>query len=355
MPRQTKKNPFKGINSKTKKLADGTRVTYYWAYKGGPRLPGEYGSPEFVEAFLAATSTKKAPNATVLFSLLVAYQDSGEFRKLAERTRSDYIKQIKKIEAEFRDFPVSALDDKRTRGIFKAWRDRLSKKSLRQADYAFTVLARVMSWSLDRGLISTNPCEKSGRLYTGQRAEHVWTDKDEDAFMNGPKKFAHLRLPLMFGLWTGQREGDILNLRWSQYDGRYIRLQQGKTGARVQVPIGGPLKAVLDKLLMDRKPKAFDRIMLSSRYTPWTLGGFSSSFRKAAAHVGIKGLTFHDTRGTAVTRLAICGCSTAEIATFTGHSLNDVQEILDTHYLSRDVSMADSALRKLEARTRTPD
>ena len=51
------------------------------------------------------------------------------------------------------------------------------------------------------------------------------------------------------------------------------------------------------------------------------------------------GLTFHDLRGTAVTRLAISGCTPAEIATITGHSLGDVATILDRHYLSRDMKL----------------
>ena len=44
-------------------------------------------------------------------------------------------------------------------------------------------------------------------------------------------------------------------------------------------------------------------------------------------------MTFNDLRGTAVTRLALVGCSEAEIATITGHSLRDVRSILDAHYL----------------------
>ena len=43
------------------------------------------------------------------------------------------------------------------------------------------------------------------------------------------------------------------------------------------------------------------------------------------------------------------GCSEAEIATFTGHSLKDMVAILDAHYLSRDCRMAESALEKGEA------
>jgi len=42
---------------------------------------------------------------------------------------------------------------------------------------------------------------------------------------------------------------------------------------------------------------------------------------------GIGDLTFHDLRGTAVVRLAIAGATVPQIATFTGHSLKDVEAI----------------------------
>jgi hypothetical protein len=45
---------------------------------------------------------------------------------------------------------------------------------------------------------------------------------------------------------TGQRQGDLLRLPWSAYDGVAIRLRQSKGGRRVVVPAGTPLKAVLD-------------------------------------------------------------------------------------------------------------
>jgi hypothetical protein len=41
-----------------------------------------------------------------------------------------------------------------------------------------------------------------------------------------------------------------------------------------------------------------------------------------------------------------------QIATFTGHSLKDVEAILDAHYLGRDIQLAEAAVLKLEARTK---
>jgi integrase len=66
-------------------------------------------------------------------------------------------------------------------------------------------------------------------------------------------------------------------------------------------------------------------------------------------------VTFHDLRGTAVTRLALAGCTEAEIATITGHSLHGVRAILDSHYLNRDPALGESAIRKLEKGTKAPN
>jgi integrase len=208
----------------------------------------------------------------------------------------------------------------------------------------------VLSWALDRGIIAANPCECGGRLYRASRNEKIWTDDDEKTFLKHAP--AHLHLALLLGLWTGQRQGDLLRLPWSAYDGTNIRLRQSKTGARVSIPVGAPLKTALDE---NAKTKQGPIILTSTDGQPWTSDGFRSSWGKACRKAGIVGVTFNDLRGTAVTRLAIAGCTEAEIATITGHSLRDVRSILDAHYLHRDPALAESAIRKLERRTKTPN
>jgi len=81
-------------------------------------------------------------------------------------------------------------------------------------------------------------------------------------------------------------------------------------------------------------------ILLNSDNQPWTSDGFRASFIKARDKAGIVGVTFNDLRGTAVTRLALEGCTEAQIVSITGHSLNDVRSILDAHYLHRDPERA---------------
>jgi integrase len=340
---------LKGLNSLTKTLADGTSRTYWYAWKGGPPLRGEPGTPEFIASYNEAVARKVKPPQGVILSILQGYQASEDFRGLADSTKRGYVALITRIEKEFGDFPLRALTDRRTRGVFLAWRDKVAANSgRRQADYAWSVLARVMSWALDRGLIDANPCTHAGRLHSGSRRENIWTADDEAAFLE--RAPAHLHLPLMLALWTGQRQGDLLRLPWSAYDGARIRLRQSKTGARVIIPVGAPLKAALDAA-----PKRSPIILTNSEGKPWTSDGFRASWRKACAAAGVVGVTFNDLRGTAVTRLAIVEATEAEIATITGHSLRDVRSILDAHYLARDPALGESAIRKLERGTKTPN
>jgi integrase len=80
---------------------------------------------------------------------------------------------------------------------------------------------------------------------------------------------------------------------------------------------------------------------------PHTFRDYSRQPSEVGGIVMVSGVTFHDLRGTAVTRLVKFGCTVPEIANITGHSLRDVHAILDSNYLARDPALAESAIRKL--------
>jgi integrase len=332
---------LKGINSKRKKLADGSFRTYHWAWKGGPPLRGEPGTPEFIASYNEAVAKKVIPPLGVLLALLFRFQESADFQfAISPRTRRDYIKQIKRIEQAFGDFPIKGLDDPRARSVFLDWRDQLAKKSRRQADYAYGTLARILSWAHKRGLIRTNPCAGGGKLYHGTRVDKVWSDDEVARFLQTAP--AYLRLAMLLAINTGQRQGDLLRLPWSAYNGSEIKLRQRKTGQYVPIPVADALKAALDAA-----PKKSPIILTNSDAKPWSESGFQSAWGKATMRAGIRGLTFHDLRGTAVLSLARAGCTEVEIYSITGHKPGDVRAILTAHYLPRDAEVASNAIAKL--------
>lgn len=334
---------LKGINSIRKKLADGSFTTYYYAWKGGPPLRGEPGTREFHASYNAAVTRKIEPPSGALQTLLNGFQESADFQfGISARTRRDYVKQIQRIEHEFSDFPIKALTNPQARSVFLEWRDKLAQSSLRQADYAYHTLARVLSWAKDRGKITVNPCEHGGRLYHGTRVDKIWSDEHVSRFLVTAPPY--IRLAMMLAINTGQRQGDLLALSWSAYDGKTIKVRQRKTGAYVPVAVSAELRRVLDVT-----PKVSPLMLVNSTNKPWAPAGFQRAWWTATMRAGIRGLTFHDLRGTAVVTLARAGCTEVEIYAITGHSPSDVRRILTAHYLPRDGEVAANAIAKLDA------
>ena len=235
---------LKGLHRVEMKLANGERRVYHYAWRGGPRLSAQPGTAEFIDEFHEAYATLRRPLAGTLMSVIAAYKASADYRKLQPSTQRGYSAYFKLIETEFGDLPLAALKDPRVRGEFKAWRDRFANTP-RKADYAWTTLARILSFGKDRGLIAVNPCEGGGRLYRAQRTDKIWQEADVARFLE--KAPPELALAMMLALWTGQRQGDLVRLPWSAYDGGYIRLRQSKTKRRVVVPVGEPLRVLLDQ------------------------------------------------------------------------------------------------------------
>lgn len=274
---------LKGINRARVKLANGERVTYYYAWRGGPRLVGEPGSPEFIASYYAAIQSRREPDCSTLHSILAGYKASAEFTEREPRTRSDYLKQLKKIEDKFGDLPLAALEDPRVTLEFRKWRDSMAS-SPRQADYAWTVLMRLLSWARGNGLTNYRPPERVERLYHADRSEKIWEETHIAGFMAIASE--PLQHALMGAIETGQRQADILALPWSVYqvdkDGRWwIRLRQQKTGRRVNVPVTERLKAILDTL-----PRTSTQIFTNARGEAWRQNAFRKQW---GAHLRRRG------------------------------------------------------------------
>jgi integrase len=222
---------------------------------------------------------------------------------------------------------------------FIEWRDSMAG-SPRQADYAWTILMRLLSFARARGLTLYRPPERIDRLYHADRSEKIWEEQHLAAFLAVASE--PLQRALVLALETGQRQGDLLALPWSAYDGQWVRLRQAKTGRRVNIPVTRRLRSILDN-----SKRSATVILTKKRGMAWQPNAFRKAWGDACRKAKITDLTFHDLRGTAVTRLAEADCSHAEIAAITGHSMRDVGAIVDK-YLARTDKIALAAIAKLD-------
>lgn len=328
-----------GVHKVKRKLADGSPVTYYYAWRGGPRINAKPNSREFgVEYHRLTRARTDAPGKGNVAELIREYLKSPAYQKLAPSTKKSYDWAINKIEDEFFDMPIRALGEKGARKFLLEWRDGMADTP-RAADMVMAVLSKIIAFAVDREDIPRHPLEKIEKLADSTRRDSIWSDDQVAAFK--AKAPVRMVLALELARWTGQRQGDLLKLTWSAYDGSHITLKQSKTGARVRVKVAQELKA-----LLDAQKRTAVTILTNRSGVPYS-EGFRASWAKACKLAGVEGVTFHDLRGTFITLAHRNGASIKEIAEVTGHSEKDAEAIIRKHYLA-----GDSAVSKLEQRNK---
>lgn len=244
--------------------------------------------------------------------LIKKYEESPEFERLKPASQKLYKHSLKLFDV-IRYHPVADVKPKHIRAI----RDQVKKKP--GIANAFVAAAGALfAWALDQEIRDDfNPANKVKRLKLQERGP--WP---EAALVDAEQKLSGgIKTAFMLGLYTGQRRGDILAMRWSSYDGQFITLTQQKTAEPLAIPVAPALKAHLDSLT-----KQGPLIVVRENGHPWTEKGFETMFRRAVAKLGYGRLLFHGLRHTAATRMAEAGCSVFQIAAVTGHKdLNTVR------------------------------
>jgi integrase len=335
---------LRGINTVRRYRKDGSFALYRYHRSSGRQLVGEPGSAEFSESYAAAERSVRERAKGTISDLIRRFEASPVCapEAMAESTRKEYRRKFKAIEREWGSAPISSYNDKEFRKDTLDWRDGIAKRAPREADNLVSAMGRLGSWAFDRGEVERNVLDDFPRVYRSDRTDMIWLPEHVLAFQRVAS--AEMKIALMLGLHTGQRQGDLRRVTWSAYDGERITLRQGKGKKIVSIKCTNALKTMLDG--MDKKGVV---ILTTPSGRPWTKRYFNEHWHEASLAAGITDLHFHDLRGTAITMLAEAGCTPLEIAAITGHTFKNVTHILET-YLSRTRRLADAAIVKLEKR-----
>ncbi len=117
---------------------------------------------------------------------------------------------------------------------------------------------------------------------------------------------------MVIALQTAMRQGEIINLRWSQVD--FLRdciyVTNTKSGKDRVVPMNEVSKQELLALRNNGSERVFDN----------TSPQVKKSFRLATTKARIGDFRFHDLRHTAATRMADAGVDAFTIAAILGHA-----------------------------------
>lgn len=285
--------------------------TYIYAWRGGPRLFEEPGTTAFLAEYLKHTKHQAQAVEAGTFSGLVAdYRAAPEYIKLRPHSKRSYERILRALVDEYGNIPVPLLEAKGMRADFLRYRDSMADKPA-TADMHMAVLRTVLKWAVGRELLSVNKAHGVERLNDATRRDRIWSEEEcRQIILSAPREVAY---SFLLALHTGQRQGDLLRLTWTAYDGSTLTLRQGKTGTGVRLRVSKEITAMLDAM-----PRKAVTILTNSRGRPWTEQGFGSAFRRAQKKAGITGLTFHDLKGTFLSRGRALGYSLAELSDASG-------------------------------------
>jgi integrase len=161
-----------------------------------------------------------------------------------------------------------------------------------------------------------NPFSAMKRIGTGKR-HVVWTPEQLEIFKAKAVEMGYRSIALAFTMQyeLAQRQGDVLSLMWSNYNGTHVDFEQSKTGREMWLPVSAELKAMLDAT-----PRASTYIV-ASEFTqrPFSGARFRGAVREIREAAGLPSeLTSLDLRRTAATEMGDAGATEAEIMSVGG-------------------------------------
>jgi integrase len=252
-------------------------------YRRGIRKSGSFPSKGAAvawagreEAEIMAGARGEIPNLTVQ-ALLVRYEKEvspGKKGYRWETIRLDLIGRDRVSQVKLRQLDAPHVSDWQQRRL-----QEVSGASVRRErnllNNVFEIARKEWKW------LTKNPFEGVRRPKDGKARERVSTPAEERKLIKGEDDLSRA---VVIALETGMRASEIASN--PEIMGRVARLVDSKNGESREVP------------LSDRAIEAW------SEPINLTAGSISTMFAKRCRNEKVKGLTFHDLRHTACTRLA---------------------------------------------------
>lgn len=234
--------------------------------------------------------------------VVTEYMKSRRFNDLSSSSKDQYFQCLMKVEAAMGDMDIT---DVKRRDVLKM-HDSLSDRPS-TANATIRISSIFFNFAIDMEYIHANPATRISPLKTGTLKR--W---DVEQIMK-VIALGHRRISTAVALayYTGQREADVLKMRWTDIKDNCLHVTQSKTGQVLEIMIAKELHDVLNSIGRDG-----DYIVSGSK--PLSGPAFRNQFTRVIRSLGID-LPFHGIRKTVGCILAEKGSSVNEIAAMLGH------------------------------------
>ena len=206
------------------------------------RLPDDPRDPSWWAAYREALGIPAPPGqAKSVTSLIAEFKKAPEWTDLAHSTRANWVLHFRRVEEEW---------GKHVPGIrpvhVRALRDRYADRP-GAANNLLRALSSLMTWAVEHEWRDDNPAKDVQKLKLGDGSQ-PWPP-EIIALATGERAPVWMREAVALALYTGQRQGDCLRMRWAHIskDG-FVSVRQRKTNKMMEVAIHRDLKVVLDAI-----------------------------------------------------------------------------------------------------------
>jgi integrase len=244
-------------------------------------------------------------NSAVTVSAILDRYQAQCLPLLAPRTARDYVRHIGHLKARFGDRIASEL---RPRDFGPFIQERAGRKGEVQRVRQLAVLSAAFTQAVSFWYLLDHNVLRDVKRPKRPPRDRLIEEHEFAAVRSG----APLRVQLMMdlALRLGQRQGDLLDLKWSDLKDGYVNLQQGKTGKRLAIEISPELKRIFGRCWM--LPNRGEYVITRKCGGRYTSEGFRALWQRTIdAYCGRGGarFTFHDIRALCATK-----CSSPELA-----------------------------------------
>lgn len=299
----------------------------------------------------AAAGETRALRPRSIADLVQRYRaDPAAYGHLKPATKLDYEKGLKPLERDFGPLPVAGLSRRHVAQIRNRYATRTVPKkdgaegetetvaNVRQANRVVTVLSILLGYSVDPLEWRTdNPALRPKRLRADSDGFRPWRQEEFVQFWE--RSSEEWRFAVLFALLSGQRGQDQVALRWADYDGSslYVEQQKGRGRVKVWVECHPRLRDALDArrqalgIFGAGHPPGGKVVPLTILARPdgkpWVTGpgdlrgvnAFQKAAGKAIRAAGLEGVVWHGLRGAAASWAAEGGASEKMIQAMLGH------------------------------------
>ena len=249
--------------------------------------------------------------STTLVQLLDRYQREITPQKRGARMEQSHLKIISEdpvarcTVAHIAGKELTAYKNRRLKAVSASTLNR----ELNILSHVFTVAAQEWHIHLPWG----NPVRLVSRPRVDDKRARRLVGDEQDRLLAAARSYGNgeIALAITWAIETAMRRGEIAAMRWEHLDrkAKVLLVPVTKSGTPRRVPLSTTAIAVLEGL-----PRRID-----GRVFGVHSASMSRAFAATCKAAGITGLTFHDLRHEATSRLFEKGLALTEVAAITGH------------------------------------